>query len=287
MASQKRLLGFVLLGHLYITLPALVFWLGPPVLAYFLLIPYGWWWTGTAIVTALLAGYWVAWRYWGWAVTRWRIRSFGSLDDIDWLRLEQLAERFLLIWPNGHPAEELEVRTGDQDRRIREVMERNADLRELERAFFGFDTPRKYGYKLRRLSLLFSLGSRVLVLAVAMTSFLQLPQPYFGLILMVLVFFPSRDFRMYRHLPFRGAAIEFSDAGVVLRVPELRVSYWHDFRSYRLYEHEQVLVLEGAAGEEDSIDLTYYRITDYRKLASIIDVYIERYGEKVAQGVLN
>ncbi|MGB3800857.1 MAG: hypothetical protein WA952_13665 [Lewinella sp.] len=287
MASKKRLLSYVLLGHLYITLPALIFWLGLPILAYALVIPYGWGWTGTAIAAALLAGYGIAWRWWGWTVTHWRIQTFGSLDDIDWLRLEQLAERYFLMWPHGHPAEELEVRPGDRDRRIREVMERNADLRALEKVFFGFDTPRKYGYRLRRLRLLFSLGSRIVVLSVAVASLLYLPQPYFGLILMVLVLFPSRDFRMYRHLSFRGSAIEFSDAGVVLRIPELSVSYWHDFRSYRLYEHEQLLVLEGADGEEVNIDLTYYRVSDFRQLASIIDVYIERFGEKVAQGVLN
>ncbi len=287
MASRKRLLGFVLLGHLYITLPALCLWLGLPLVAYLLVAPFGWWWTGVAMATTLLAGYWAAWRWWGWTVTRWRIRSFGSLDEIDWLRLERMAEKYLLIWPSGHPAEELEVRTGDQDRRIREVMERSADLRALEKLFFSFDAPRKYGYKLRRRRLLFSLGSRVLVTVVAVASLLLLPQPYLGLILMVVVFYPSRDFRMYRHLPFRGPAIEFSDAGVVLRVPQLSVFYWHNYRSYRLYEHEQVLVLEGEAGEEDSVDLAYYRITDYRKLASTIDVYIEQFGEKMTYSILN
>ena len=287
MASQKRLLGFVLLGHLYITFPALVLLLGLPAVAVALTISFGWGWTAVAGSAALLAGHWSAWRWWGWTVTRWRINSFGSLDEIDWLRLEQLAERYLLIWPSGHPAEELEIRTGDQEKRIREVMERNSDLRELERVFFGFETPRKYGYSLHRRGLLVSLGSRMLVTAVAVGCLFLLPQPYLGLLLMVAVLYPSRDFRMYRHLSFRGPAIEFSDAGVVLRVPKLGVHYWHDYRSYRLYEHEHLLVLEREGGEEESVDLTYYRIPDYRQLASIIDVYIERYGEKVAFSILN
>ncbi|PPK85051.1 hypothetical protein CLV84_1940 [Neolewinella xylanilytica] len=287
MASQKRLLGFVLLGHLYITLPALVLWLGLPLLAYLLVAPFGWWWTGLAAAAALLAGYGIAWRWWGWTVTHWRIRSFGSLDEIDWLRLEVLAERYLLTWPHGHPAEELEVRTGDQDRRIREVMERNSDLRAMEKVFFGFDTPRRYGYGLTRKSLYISLGSRLLVVIVATASLFFLPQPYIGLLLMAVVFYPSRDFHMYRHLSFRGSAIELSDAGVVLRVPKLSVHYWHDCRAYRLYEHERLLVLEGGDGAEESIDLAYYQIGDYRRLASVIDVYIERYGEKVSHSVFN
>ena len=287
MASPTRLLGYVLLGHLYITLPALALLLGLPALAYVTVIPYGWAWTAGAGLASAVAGYWGAWRWWGWSVTHWRIRSFGSLDEIDWLRLERLAERAYLLWPHGHPSEELEIRTGDQGRRIREVMERAADLRTLEKVYFGFEAPRKYGFNLRRSNLMVSLGSRILVTAVAAAACLLLPQPYLGLVLMVVVFYPSRDFRMYRHLGFRGAAIEFSDAGVVRRVPQLTVSYWHDHRSYRLYEHEHLLVLEGAAGEEEMIDLTYYRIDDYRKLASMIEVYIERYGEKVAYSVLN
>ena len=287
MATQKRLVGFVLLGHLYITFPALVLLLGLPALAVTLVLPFGWIWTAVAGSAALLAGHWSAWRWWGWTVTHWRIRSFGSLDEIDWLRLEQLAERYLLIWPAGHPAEELEIRTGDQERRIREVMERNSDLRELERVFFGFETPRKYGYRLHRRSLLISLGSRVVVTAVAVACLFLLPQPYLGLVLLVVVLYPNRDFRMYRHLSFRGAAIEFSDAGVVLRVPNLAVYYWHDFRSYRLYEHEHLLVLEKEGGEEETVDLTYYHIPDYRHLVSIIDVYIEKYSKRVGVAAFN
>ena len=287
MASRNRLLGYVVLGHLYITVPALALLLGLPALAYFSVRELGWAWTLAAGAAAVVAGLWAAWRWWGWTVTLWRIRSFGALDEIDWLRLERLAERAYLIWPQGHPAEELEIRSGDQDRRIREVLERAADLRTLEKLYFGFEAPRKYGFHLRRRDLLVSLGGRILVTAVSVTACMLLPQPYLGLLLLVVVFYPSRDFRMYRHLGFRGAAIELSDAGVVRRVPELSVCYWHNYRAYRLYEHEHLLVLEGEAGEEDAIDLTYYRISDYRKFASLIEVYIERYGEKVAHSVYN
>ena len=215
------------------------------------------------------------------------MRSYAAVDGIDWLRLERLATRWLLLWPTGHPAEEVEIREGDEDRRIREVMERNAEYRELERVYLGFGTPRRYDFSLDRRRLWTAAGSRLLVAAVAGACAWYLPRPYLGLLLLVCVAYPGRDVRLYPHLLHRGSALQLSDAGILTRVPELRIHYWHDLSRYRLYDHERLLVLIDADGQERALDLTYYRVPDYRRLAALLDVYIDRYSKKMAVGAFN
>ena len=287
MASTLRLIRMVVVGHLSATLPAALLLAGLPLAAGAATLSLGWGWKAPAVAAALVCGYFAARQWWGWAVTRWRIRSYGSLDELEWFRLEKVATTLLLFWPGGHPVEELEVQPGDRQRRVREVMERNADLRELEKAYFTFDAPRRYGFGLKKRKLLLSLGGRLAVAAVAGASLYAMPQPYLGLMLLAVICYPTRDFGMYRYLPFRGEAFELSAAGVLLRIPDLTMHYWHHHTSYRLYRHEAVLVLEGPGGSQETIDLSYYDIRDYRRLASIIDVYIEQYSSKVAVANFN
>ncbi|WP_116127757.1 hypothetical protein [Lewinella sp. IMCC34183] len=286
MASSSNLLRRVITGHCWVSVPALLLFLGTPLAAALAVWGAGWVWTVPVVLAALGGGYLGARRWRAGALIRWRIHHFSGLDEIDWWRLETLATRWWLL-PASGAAVDPPGRGGDPRQRMQEVLERNAEMRALETLYFGVDAPRRYGFRLRRRYLLVSLVARVAIALVAAVVLLRFPRPYPGLVLLVAAAYPNRDWSMYRHLPFRGTALEISAAGVLLRVPELTMHYWHDYLAYRLYQAEAVLVLVGPEGRETRVDLTYYRIDDYRKLVSAIDTYIGRYSLRVGAAPLN
>ena len=64
----------------------------------------------TMIAIVLPSG--LAWIWWSFKVSRWRIWALQNVDD--WRKLERLAVLSLLIWPRGSIFEKTEIKTNEQ-----------------------------------------------------------------------------------------------------------------------------------------------------------------------------
>lgn len=72
--------------------------------------------------TSIVFGPLVAWIYWSFAITRWRIWAFSNVDDVH--ELKALAISGQLIWPDGSFFERTEIRTNKERILINELEKR-------------------------------------------------------------------------------------------------------------------------------------------------------------------
>jgi hypothetical protein len=72
--------------------------------------------------TSILLGPVVAWIYWSFAITRWRIWAFSNVNDVH--ELKTLAISGQLIWPDGSFFERTEIRTNKERILINELEKR-------------------------------------------------------------------------------------------------------------------------------------------------------------------
>jgi len=72
--------------------------------------------------TSIVLGPAVAWIYWSFAITRWRIWAFSNVDDVH--ELKALAVSGQLIWPDGSFFERTEIRTKKERILINELEKR-------------------------------------------------------------------------------------------------------------------------------------------------------------------
>lgn len=72
--------------------------------------------------TSIVLGPAVAWIYWSFAITRWRIWAFSNVDDVH--ELKSLAISGQLIWPDGSFFERTEIRTKKERILINELEKR-------------------------------------------------------------------------------------------------------------------------------------------------------------------
>ena len=78
MASTLKLIRIVLVGHLSATLPSVILLAVLPLATWLATLSLGWAWKVPAVAAGLVCGYFAARQWWGWAVTRWRIHSYGQ-----------------------------------------------------------------------------------------------------------------------------------------------------------------------------------------------------------------
>jgi hypothetical protein len=93
----------VLLGHLFITLPGLLIFLGFSVLGK-LLLSDGW-------LLFFFIGFVLAWTWWSFTVPRWRRWALNRGAPPD--RLQKLAAATGLVWPKGWLPEKTELKLPD------------------------------------------------------------------------------------------------------------------------------------------------------------------------------
>lgn len=107
-------------GQLLINIPVLIIILGIPGL-FLYLVSLGILESPTVLVGFLL-GFLLAWLYWTFAITQWRIWALSKTEDPFELRLQ--AETVGLIWPEGSFFEKTEIRTARQNHLIQELEKR-------------------------------------------------------------------------------------------------------------------------------------------------------------------
>jgi hypothetical protein len=107
-------------GQLAVNIPVFIIMFGVMGLLFYLatkkLIPF--YFGPTSIVLGPL----VAWIYWSFAITRWRIWAFSNVDDVH--ELKALAISGQLIWPDGSFFERTEIRTKKERVLINELEKR-------------------------------------------------------------------------------------------------------------------------------------------------------------------
>lgn len=74
------------------------------------------------MVCGIFLGPLVAWVYWSFAITRWRIWAFSNVDDVHLLKERAIAGQ--LIWPDGSIFEKTERRTARERKLIAELEKR-------------------------------------------------------------------------------------------------------------------------------------------------------------------
>jgi len=63
------------------------------------------------VTLAVAIGAWCgAWLLWSWLVVRWRLWAYRRVKDLD--ELKRLAVEAQVIWPEGHPFQRTELRSG-------------------------------------------------------------------------------------------------------------------------------------------------------------------------------
>lgn len=75
---------------------------------------------GYLMFPGLIASLLVAWVYWSFAITRWRIWAFSQVEDVHELKARAISG--MLIWPDGSFFEKTEVRT-KRDRELLRAIE--------------------------------------------------------------------------------------------------------------------------------------------------------------------
>lgn len=74
---------------------------------------------GGAAAVAFLTGWPLAWFTWSLLVPRWRVWAYERVEDLDALRMHAVAAG--LLWREGHLLERTEIRTANQQRRLKEL----------------------------------------------------------------------------------------------------------------------------------------------------------------------
>ncbi len=73
-----------------------------------------------AVAVLAFAACWpLAWLTWSLLVPRWRLWAYSRVEELDELKAHGVAAG--LIWREGHLFERTEIRTPDQQRRLREL----------------------------------------------------------------------------------------------------------------------------------------------------------------------
>lgn len=104
-------------GHLTVSLPAILLFFGVPGSTYLYVKHYGgsWWWMVPAVLTGMAA----SWFAWAFLITKWRIRAYEHVDDVD--KLLKWAWIYLLIWPPGSRYEKWEIRSRNDQKILSEL----------------------------------------------------------------------------------------------------------------------------------------------------------------------
>ena len=111
-------------GHLTVNGCVLLAMLGIPAMAYVVTLSLGFI-SETATVAAaatLLISMPLSWLVWSLLVPRWRVWAYERVDDLDELKMHAISVG--LIWPDGHKQGRTEIRTREQQQRIRAAEER-------------------------------------------------------------------------------------------------------------------------------------------------------------------
>lgn len=107
-------------GQLTVNLPVFIIMLGVMGSAFYLdtrkLIP------SYVTLLSIVLGPLLAWIYWSFAITRWRIWAFSNVEDVEELKVRAIAGQ--LIWADGSFFERTEIRTNRERVLIRELEKR-------------------------------------------------------------------------------------------------------------------------------------------------------------------
>ena len=94
-------------GRRMINIPVPFIMFIPPVLFLLAVIFYDF--SGWTILISALAGFVLAWLFWSFMITRWRLWAFDNVRNVHELRARAIKEK--LIWPDGKFFEKTEIRT--------------------------------------------------------------------------------------------------------------------------------------------------------------------------------
>lgn len=127
--ARLSITSAVVVGTLWVNIPILPLMFAP--LAVFLYI--GRRYVGqpstpfivTAMLALLLLGFVIAWCWWAYMVSRWRVWAWQRVDDPHGLRAS--AVRAGLIWPKGHLLEKAEFRPRSVKEKLRNLEAKERD----------------------------------------------------------------------------------------------------------------------------------------------------------------
>jgi len=163
MSSNSKIYKVIIIGHLLISPLSILLCFGlPALIAYFIQN------TWLKIISAFLLffiGLAASWLLWSVVITKWRIWAFNQIEEDDWVKLEDIAIEYKLIWEPESEFEKTEIRSLEEKKKIEEISTRISELREVEAIQLDLSTPFKVGYRLNSfqniaegLAILFILG---------------------------------------------------------------------------------------------------------------------------------
>jgi hypothetical protein len=279
--GRYDLIKVILVGQLWINVPVVLLIIGLPLVVGFrigedrlLLLFLG-------IVLAFAAGVFLAWIWWGFLITYWRIWAFDRVHEDDWLRLRTLAKKTKLIWEEGGTYEKLERRNPRQTEQIRAIEERLAELEQVALIQLELTTPDQTAYRFNTRDVLPEVLTYLLLWFVIF-GLLWTAQYILAVLLTVIVLFQGWPLKYLPHIFKKEAYLIIGDKGIETIYPQPQRYTWQEMEALAIQKEERKLLIRmfgQEAGTHEVLELRYYRIPDMDLFAQQLELFVQRYVE--------
>jgi len=146
------------------------------------------------VALSVLIGPVVAWIYWSFAITYWRIWAFSNVDDVHELR--NLAVSGKLIWPDGSFFERTEIRTKKQKILIKELEKRFNEPKNRQQYVDDLSVPQVTKIFFSKSALVYKLIVAAALLSVGIYLLVVMSNWIFGIALILIgLNFAIKDFK--------------------------------------------------------------------------------------------
>jgi len=273
---NTNLYKLIIVGHLVVNLPIILMVVGLPVLLNQLVD--GLLLKGFVTLFGFLFGICLAWLFWSFLITKWRIWAFSQVPEDKLIRLKELAIDNALIWQDNNVFEKTELRSQEEAKKIDAITQKIAEQEQKEEIELSLNTPKKIGYRLSKKQIFIEFIAMVLVATVSVVS-LFTDFYYLGIIMFGIVAFYLKNIKYliaslnsedYFQLKNEGIQIGFSEKGVI---------DWYNIEKISIDKDQREMLIDlkkPQKGKQIKFELWRLHAYNYHDFRRKINLFIER-----------
>jgi len=221
----------------------------------------------------------IAWTWWSFVITKWRIWAFGILDEDEWITLKKKAIHHKLIWEDGYGFEKTEMRNIQDRIKILKINERIFELQQVEDIKTDLLTPPQVGFAFNRTDFKYEVIARLFILLIGITGLFIMTglSKLLSVFVLLFVLVKPKEWKYLKHFNKKGNLMSINDEGITFLMPHYQFIRWKEIESYTINKELKSLSLYiYNLPKPIHYNLYYFAIRDLNHFSDQLKVFIER-----------
>jgi len=264
-------------GQFSVNVPVYIISIGIPVLSVFIISHF----TPSVItvivgILSFVLSFILAWTWWSFAISKWRLWAMKNTDKKDWVELNKKAIEGFLIWEEGHKFEKTEIRNNEEQKKIELFYKEINERKLLKNINDDLSIPPKIEYYFNRSELIAGIIINLLLIlfGVYFSIYLNFIVGFIFTVWMIYSF----DFELFRKLRSQKVQLQISNEGIEFDFTGLGLIKWSDTENILIEDPGNLTmgIWKDEIYYDVSYNLTELTTPKHEEFLRILNVYLSR-----------